>query len=59
MVSPQAHYTDQRIERIVVLHDGPNPSTDIYLRNRLAGAGLPPAANGFSHGCAPSPTALP
>jgi glycosyltransferase involved in cell wall biosynthesis len=43
MVKPQAHYTDQRIERIVVLHDGPNPSTDIYLRNRLAGAGLPPA----------------
>jgi hypothetical protein len=42
MVKPQARYAGQCIRRIVVLHDGPNPSTDIYLRNRLMAADFPP-----------------
>ena len=42
MVRPQAHHTGQHVNRIVVLHDGPNPSTDFYLRSRLAAPGMPP-----------------
>jgi hypothetical protein len=42
MVKPQARYDERPIGRIVVLHDGPNPSTDIYLRNRLTAPGFPP-----------------
>lgn len=42
MVTPQAKYADQRIERIVVLHRGSNPSTDFYLRSRLTAPGFPP-----------------
>ncbi len=42
MIRPLAHYAERHISRIVVLHDGPNPSTDIYLRNRLSASGYPP-----------------
>lgn len=35
--------TARRAGRVVVLQDGPNPSTDLYLRPRLIAPGMPPA----------------
>lgn len=33
----------QGVGRILILQHGPNPSTDIYLRRRLAAPGMPPS----------------
>jgi|WetSurMetagenome_2_1015567.scaffolds.fasta_scaffold148431_2 hypothetical protein len=40
-VVPRAHYPKRPIDGILVLHRGENPSTDYYLRPRLASAGAP------------------
>ena len=40
-VVPRAHYPKRPIDGILILHRGENPSTDYYLRPRLAGAGTP------------------
>jgi hypothetical protein len=41
MVVPRARYPSRPVDGVLVLQRGPNPSTDYYLRPRLAGGDAP------------------
>jgi len=43
MVAPLAHYRSRPHDSVLVLQNGPNPSTDYYLRPRLEGVQTPVA----------------